>query len=134
MLCEDVVLHAREAGARAPSQARCLDAGIASVTGDIDAAVAALRSAAPALDDAGMILMRTLADDALGSLLGGDEGAELVRAARDRLRGWRVDRDRAVACTLPISLRRNPRICWSSSRRRESMAAICSRTRAASAH
>lgn len=92
----------RAPSAWARAHAHCLRAGAASVRGDRDdQAVHALRRAIPALEDAGMILMRVLADDALGCLLGGDEGALLVSSARDTLRAWRVDRHRAMACTLP---------------------------------
>ncbi len=83
------------------AHALCLRAGLASVTGDVEGAVAALRRAIPALDEAGMPLMRMLADDALGTLLGGDEGSERVLRARERLDGWRIDRARAIACTFP---------------------------------
>ena len=85
------------------AHAHCLRAGLASVTGDPAAAIAELRAAAPALDDAHMILMRTLVDDALGTLLGGDEGGALVRSARQQLGAWRFDRDCVMACTLPGS-------------------------------
>lgn len=83
------------------AHSHCLRAGLASVTGDVDGALAALRAAIPALDDAGMPLLRTLVDDALGSLIGGDEGAARVAKARAQLRDWRVSRDGAIACTLP---------------------------------
>ena len=83
------------------AHAHCLRAGLASVTGDPEGAIAALRGAVPALDEAGMPLLRALVDDALGSLIAGDEGRERVRRAQALLHDWRVDRDRAIACTLP---------------------------------
>ena len=61
----------------------------------------ALRAALPALDDAGMIFMRTLASLALGRVLAGDEGKALVRAAEHQLAAWRFDRDAALASTFP---------------------------------
>lgn len=83
------------------AHALCLRAGLTSVAGDRDATLRALRAALSALDDAGMPLLRTLAELALGRATGGDEGALLVRAAESRLEGWRIDRDTALACTLP---------------------------------
>jgi hypothetical protein len=92
---------ARIPAAWARAQAECLRAGIASVSGDRAGAVASLERAIGPLDDAKMPLLRVLVDDALGSMVGGDEGRELSLAARARLREWRVDRDRAMACNLP---------------------------------
>lgn len=83
------------------AHAHCLRAGIASARGDDGAAIAALRAAGPALDEADMILQRGLVDDALGTLLGGDEGAALVRSLRERLAELRVDRRWAMATMLP---------------------------------
>jgi hypothetical protein len=57
------------------AHAHCLRAGIASSRGDDGAEGHDRRAARPALDEAGMILQRVLVDDALGTLLGGDEGA-----------------------------------------------------------
>jgi hypothetical protein len=53
------------------------------------------------LDDVGFVLLRSLASDALGTLLGGEDGAARVRDARRDLARWRIDRERAIACTLP---------------------------------
>ena len=85
----------------ARAHAWCLRAGLASVDGDRDGAVRALRAAAPVLDDVGFVLLRSLASDALGTLLGGEDGAARVRDARRDLARWRIDRERAIACTLP---------------------------------
>jgi hypothetical protein len=92
---------ASEPCAWARAHAHALQAGLESTTGHVDRAVGELRLARSAMDDAGMILQRTLADDALGTLLGGDEGRALVTSARERLRQWRVDRERAMATILP---------------------------------
>jgi hypothetical protein len=85
----------------ARANAACLRAGLASVEHDQVATVRALRAGLAALDEAGMPLMRALATHALGRTLGGDEGAIHVREAATHFRAWRVDRDVALACTLP---------------------------------
>ncbi|MBX3220476.1 MAG: protein kinase [Labilithrix sp.] len=105
---EEIALSHRRVAvmSEVPSQwsrghALSLRACLSSISGDRDATLRALRAARPALADAGMPLLGTLVELALGRTIAGDEGAVLVRAAEARLEGWRVDRDTALACTLP---------------------------------
>lgn len=88
-------------GAWTRAHGHCLRAGLASVTGDLEGAVAGLRAALPAFDEERMPLYRALAEDALGTLLSGDGGRAQVARAREQLRAWRVDRDVAMASMLP---------------------------------
>lgn len=92
---------ARVPSSWARAHASCLEAGLESVRGDREATFAALRAARSDLADAGMPLLGALVEDASGVLEAGDAGRERSRAARDKLRAWRVDRDVAMACTLP---------------------------------
>jgi len=92
---------ARVPSSWARAHASCLEAGLESVRGDREATFAALRAARSDLADAGMPLLGALVEDASGVLEAGDAGRERSRAARDKLRAWRVDRHVAMACTLP---------------------------------
>ncbi|MBX3188532.1 MAG: protein kinase [Labilithrix sp.] len=92
--------------ARVPSawtraHATALEASLSSLSPDRGATLRALRAARPAAEDAGMPLLKTLLELAEGRVLGGDQGALLVRGSEETLRAWDVDRDVALTSTLP---------------------------------
>ena len=77
------------AGERAPwasALAHRLRAGIALQRGDDGAAVQWLRSALPALDEADMVIQSAAIRRRLGSLVGGDEGRDLIQRAESVMR------------------------------------------------
>jgi hypothetical protein len=63
---------------------------IASIRGDKGSAVALLREAMAGFDERDMSLHGAAARDALAKLVGGDEGGELTRVARERFEAQRV--------------------------------------------
>jgi len=77
-----------------------LRAGIAAVAGDPDAAIAALRRAAPGFDHAEMATHAAAARRRLGALVGGDEGAALIADADAWLTGQGVRSPDAVTAML----------------------------------
>ena len=93
---------ARQAGAPAwRALAHVLDAGAARVTGDERAARAALEAAIPALEQLSMASHAMAARRALGLLIGGDEGGQLVARADEHFGDEGVDdpaRWAAVLC------------------------------------
>ena len=70
----------------APAVARLHGAGLAALGGDRERALPELEAAERALDELGLVGLVTVARWQRGELVGGDEGAELVRRARSWMR------------------------------------------------
>ena len=75
----------RERAAHSATLAAILTAGVASVTGDRDAAALSLRAAITLAEDADMRLQAAAARYQLGRLLGGQNGRDLVGRAETAL-------------------------------------------------
>jgi hypothetical protein len=80
--------------------AAVLDGGVAMARGDVAAARAGLASAITGFEHTEMALWAAVARWQLGRLVGGDEGATLVRAGEDYLRAQSVRDPGRVAATL----------------------------------
>jgi hypothetical protein len=79
-------------------------AGLATLRGDLDAAVDGYRRAAAGFDAVDMMLMSSAARWRLGELLGGDEGRALIAQTAAALSAEGIVRpDRVVATFAPVA-------------------------------
>lgn len=92
----------REGTPYAKALASLLQAGVAGVSGDRELARELLHKAASHCDDADMGLYATAARYHLGRLVGGDQGAEIVESAEDKMRHQEIlDPERISAVLVP---------------------------------
>ena len=75
----------RERAGWSDAMAHLIGAGISAVRGDLDSAVIDLKHAATGFEGADMAMHQAAAERRLGQVLAGDEGAELVRTADERM-------------------------------------------------
>jgi len=99
----DARAMARVASPWAAPASRLVAAGVAASRGRSDEAIALLREAAAGLDGVDMAMHAAVARWRLGALLGGDEGAALVRGARAWLEDQGVqEAERFAAMLAPV--------------------------------
>jgi hypothetical protein len=80
-----------------------IGAGLAVLCGDVEAAAAGYRSAAPGFDAVDMVMHAAVTRWRLGELVGGDEGRALVAQARAVLAAEGIVRpERVLAMFAPV--------------------------------